>query len=123
MLEDAIDDLRRKVHEVGISLDPEGRDVATMRGWRASLEAHHSQNQRGIARLFNLAKDAARLPETRAELARLRQQIAKNEQELAMADEQRAAAEKGLQVAELQLAEVITKRTEAQAQTVLLAVC
>jgi len=119
-LDAEIASLRRKVGEAGISVAPEEPDAAAVRGWRASLEARHAESQSRTARLSGLAKEAAGLPGMLAELAGLRQQLAEKEQTLGAADEQRIAAELGVQRTEQRLAEMATKRAEAQTRAGLL---
>src|SRR5258706_37843 len=103
VLDAVIDSLRSKVGKAGITVDPEARDAATVRGWRASLDALHAESQRRVARLAVLAKESGRLPTTRAALARSREQLSLKEQALVSVDQDRSAAERDLQLAEQQL--------------------
>jgi DNA repair protein SbcC/Rad50 len=119
-LDEAIESLRRKVRDAGVSVTSDKPDLAVVRGWRASLEARHAEAQARIARMSELAKDAGAMPATLAELTRLRQQLTQKERAFAAADKKRISAEQELQRAQQRLAEITSKRTETQARAALL---
>lgn len=119
-LDDAIDALRQRIRNAGILVDAEKQDVATIRGWRAALEAQHAESQRKVDRLSAVAKETGRQPESRQELRKLQQRLRESEQALATAEERRTAAEREVQAAEKVLAEVTNKRTEALAKRAVL---
>lgn len=112
--------LRSKLASAGIAVVSDKSDVATVRGWRASLEARYAESQSRSTRLSDLAKEVAGLPRIRTDLAALQQQIAQTEQAVEAADEKRVASELLLQMAEQRVADIAAKRTEAQARAGLL---
>jgi len=85
-----------------------------VRGWRAALDAQHSESQRRIARLSALAKDTSRITEARAALTSILEELALKEPRLASAVDNRLHAEMELRAAEKRLAQAIGERTEAQ---------
>jgi hypothetical protein len=103
-LDEAIDSLRGRVSETVVTTFPDSPDAAAVRGWRATLDAQHSESQRRIARLSALAKDATRLAESRAALTSIREELALKELILASAEDNRLETEKELQGAEKRLA-------------------
>ena len=120
VLDTEFDALRIRLVAAGFDVESQRPDAATMRGWRASIEARHGETQNRTERLSGLAKDVASLPKMRADLVSLQQQIAQKEQAFGTTEEKRVAAELALQRAEQRLTETNAKCTEAQARSVLL---
>ena len=120
VLDTEFDALRTRLVAAGFDVESQRPDAATMRGWRASIEARHGESQNRSERLSGLAKEVASLPKMRADLASLQQQIAQKEQAFGTTEEKRVAAELALQRAEQRLTETNAKCTEAQARSVLL---
>lgn len=115
-LEDAVDALRDRLTAAGIAADSEAYDVQTIRSWRTTLEAQHSDKQREVDRLSALAKDTTRLPDLRARLEKLRENIRENESSLANATKHVAVAEKAARDADKALAQATRKRDQAVAE-------
>lgn len=115
-LDTQIESLHGKLVAVGIAVAAQSHDAATIRGWRALLEARHAESQSRITRLSNLAKEAAGLPSVRSDFASLQQQLVQKEQVLGATEEKRIAAESALQHAEQRLVEINVKCAETQAR-------
>ena len=99
---------------MGVVVTSQKPDPLIVRGWRASLESRIAEGQSRSARLSSLAKEAAGLPQARADLAGLQQQLAEKEKALANTEERRTAAELELQHAQRRLDEVNFRSGETQ---------
>ncbi len=114
VLDKEIDRLRGRLVAAGIVVTNEKFDAAIVRGWRAALESRYAQSRATSERLTVLSKEVAGLPQTRLDLASAQHQLAQKEQALKTAEEKRIAAELMVQHAEQRLAEMTTKRVEAE---------
>jgi len=119
-LDTEVDALRAKLVMAGIEVTTGKTDTAMVRGWRAALESRHAQSLAASNRLTDLATEVAKLARGRAEIAAVQLQIAQKDTALKAAEEKRIAAEMALQHAEEQLAEMTTKRVQAQTRADLL---
>lgn len=111
-----IEDLRKKLVAVGISVPDQEADKVVVRGWRASLEARQGESQSRSKRLVALASEVAGLPRVHVEIAHVKSQLAEKEGTFATADERRIATEVALQKAEQGLASLKQKIDENQLQ-------
>jgi exonuclease SbcC len=112
--------LHAKLVAAEFDVQPGRPDAATMRGWRALIDARHRDSQNLSERLSSLTKEVAGLPKMRADLAGLQQQIPQSEQALGVCEEKRVAAELALRRAEQRLTEMNAKCTEALSRSLLL---
>jgi len=119
-LDSVVEELRNKVAAVGITVSSQKPDVVIVRGWRASLEAHHSESLSRSVRLSDLVKEVAGLRRMHPELSTLQQQLAQKELALGNAEKKRLDAEPELDLAEKSLSEMNSKCLEIQAQAILL---
>lgn len=113
-LDTEIETLRQKLGVVGVVVTPQKPDTLIVRGWRASLESRIAEGQSRSDRLSRLAKEAAGMPQARADLAGLQQQIAEKEKTLASTEQKLTAAELELQHAQRRLDEVNRRSAESQ---------
>jgi exonuclease SbcC len=119
-LDTEIETLRGKVAALGIAVTPQRPDTSIVRGWRASLESRIAEGQSRSDRLSSLAKEAAGLPQMRADLLGLQQQLSEKEQAFANTEQKRAVAELELQRAQRSLDEINTRSREIQAKVAVL---
>lgn len=119
-LDTEIETLRRKLGAVGVVVTPQRPDPVIVRGWRASVEARSAEGQSRSNRLSSLAREAAGLPQARADLVSLQQQLAEKEKALANIEKRRTAAELELQHAQRRLDEVNPRSRETQTKADLL---
>ena len=116
VLHEAIETLRTKVSEAGVSVTIEGSELATVRGWRAAIEVRHAEAQARIDRLTALAKDVTARPGIVAELARIRRQLVQKEAALETVDKKQIAVDQELQQINRRLAKLTTTREAVQAR-------
>lgn len=118
-LDSEIAALKSKVERIGITVQSNGHDALTIRGWRAALEARHADSDSRRNRLSNLAKEVATLSRLRPELAAFQEQVAQREQVLNAVEEKRTDTEAKLHQVEQHLAEANTKAVESVARAAL----
>ncbi len=113
-LDTEIESLRRTLGAAGITVAPQEPDVASVRGWRASLEARIGECQSRSSRLSTLAKETAGLPRTRSDVASLQQQLVEKERALDTAEKARIAPQETLQLADQRVAQMNARCVETQ---------
>jgi len=115
-LDTEIEALREKLSNAGIAVTPQKPDPLIVRGWRTSLEVRIAEGQSRSDRLSNLAKEAAGLPQTRADLADSQHQVVEKEKTLITIDERHTAADLEFQRAQRLLDEVNVRSRETQSK-------
>jgi exonuclease SbcC len=119
-LQEAIASVRTRLTAAGFKADEEPVDVAIVRGWRAAVTSRHAECSSRAARLTELAKDMASLPETRRQLEAQSQTLVLKEKEQTDADSRRASAELTSQHADQTLNALKARHKEVAARAQLM---
>ncbi|MGC2163593.1 MAG: AAA family ATPase [Silvibacterium sp.] len=108
--------LQKRLKDAGISGLKDSPDVATVRGWRASVESRRMDCQSRIERLAALAIEAGKLPGMRQQIANSEQEIARLDQAIEEADAERATAEAIVNRVQADVTAATTRRAELQSR-------
>jgi exonuclease SbcC len=113
-LETEVEALRAKLGPLGIDVAPQKPEPATLRGWRASLDARAAESASRSNRLSALSLEVAGLPQARGEVNALQRQVAEIERIVGSAEERRVAGEATLQHTEQDFNSLNHERAESQ---------
>jgi DNA repair protein SbcC/Rad50 len=113
-LDKEIRELRGKLKAVGIVVATQKPDPATVRSWRASVEARLAESQSQAGRIASLAKEVAALPRMRTELTGLQSQLNQKEREFEAVEQKRLTSDSALQRAKQFVTERVLKSEETQ---------